>query len=138
MKRVLFLCAHNSARSQMAEGLLRHLAGDTYQVFSAGTEKTFVRPQAIQVMAEIGIDISHHESKTLDQYLGDSFDDVITVCDDANEACPVFPNARNRQHWSFPDPSQTAGTEAEQLQVYREVRDAIQQKIEQELLNGKE
>lgn len=118
----------------MAEGLLRHFAGDTYQVFSAGTENTFVRPQAIQVMAEIGIDISKQESKTLEQYLQDGFDEVITVCDDANEACPVFPNAKNRRHWSFPDPSKAQGTEDEQLQVYRTVRDAIQQKIEAELL----
>jgi len=133
-QKVLFLCTHNSARSQIAEGLLRHLAGDTYQVFSAGTEQTFVRPQAIQVMAEVGIDISKQESKTLEQYLQDSFDEVVTVCDDANEACPVFPNATHRRHWSFPDPSQAKGTEDEQLQVHRAVRDAIQQKIEEELL----
>ena len=117
----------------MAEGLLRHLGGEAYEVFSAGTEKTFVRPQAIQVMAEVGIDISKQESKTLEQYLQDGFDEVITVCDDANEACPVFPNAKNRRHWSFPDPSKAQGTEEEQLQVYREVRNAIQRKLEQEL-----
>lgn len=118
----------------MAEGLLRHLSGNEYHVYSAGTEQTFVRPQAIQVMAKIGIDISGQQSKTLEQYLRDSFDEVITVCDAANEACPVFPNAKNRRHWSFPDPSQATGTEAQQLQVYRAVRDAIQQKIEEELL----
>ena len=134
MKRVLFLCTHNSARSQMAEGLLRHLGGDDYQVYSAGTEKTSVRPQAIRVMSEIGMDISHQQSKTLEQYLNEHFDEVITVCDDANEACPVFPNTNNRRHWSFFDPSQAPGTEAEQLRVYRAVRDAIQQKIEEELL----
>lgn len=134
-RKVLFLCTHNSARSQMAEGILRHLAGDTYQVFSAGTEETFVRPQAIQVMAEVGIDVSKQQSKTLERYLRDEFDEVITVCDDANEACPVFPNAKNRQHWSFPDPSKAQGSEEEQLQAYRAVRDAIQLKIEQELLN---
>lgn len=117
----------------MAEGLLRHLAGDTCQVFSAGTEKTFVRPQAIQVMAELGIDISEQQSKTLEQYLQDGFDEVITVCDDANEACPVLPNARNRRHWRFPDPSKARGTEDEQLQVYRAVRDTIQRKIQEEL-----
>ena len=133
-QKVLFLCTHNSARSQMAEGLLRHLDGDKYQVYSAGTEKTFVRPQAIQVMAEIGIDISKQQSKTVQQYLKDGFDEVITVCDDANEACPVFPNAKSRRHWSFPDPSKAQGSEDEQLQVYRHVRDAIQQKIEVELL----
>ena len=134
MKKVLFLCTHNSARSQIAEGLLRHFGGDSYKVYSAGTEKTFIRPQAIQVMAELGIDISQQESKTLEQYLQDRFDEVITVCDDANEACPVFPNAKRRRHLSFPDPSKAQGTEKEQLQVYREVRDAIQQKIEHELL----
>jgi arsenate reductase len=86
-------------------------------------------------MAEIGIDISHQESKTLEQYLQDDFDEVITVCDDANEACPIFPNAEQRRHWSFLDPSKTQGSDAEQLQVYRAVRDAIQQKIEEELLD---
>src|SRR5215218_1603317 len=133
--KVLFLCTHNSARSQMAEGLLRHLGGKNYHVYSAGTEKTFIRPQAIQVMAEVGIDISRQESKALEQYLHDHFDEVITVCDDANEACPVFPNARNRRHWSFPDPSKTTGTEEQQLAFYRSVRDAIKHRIETELLD---
>src|SRR5215213_537709 len=118
----------------MAEGLLRHLGGKNYHVYSAGTEKTFIRPQAIQVMAEVGIDISQQESKTLEQYLQDGFDEVITVCDDANEACPVFPNAKRRRHWNFPNPSKAQGSETEQLKVYREVRDAIQRKIEEELL----
>ena len=102
----------------MAEGLLRHLGGEKYQVFSAGTEQTFVRPQAIQVMAEVGIDISQQQSKMLEQYLQDGFDEVTTVCDDANEACPVFPNAKHRRHWSFPDPSKAQGSKEEQLQVY--------------------
>ncbi len=92
-RRVLFLCTHNSARSQMAEGLLRHLAGDHFEAMSAGTEATHVRPLAIRAMEEIGIDISGQESKTLDRYLHESFDYVITVCDDANEACPFFPGA---------------------------------------------
>jgi arsenate reductase (thioredoxin) len=96
--RVLFLCTHNSARSQMAEGLLRDMAGGRFEVFSAGTEATRVRPEAISVMAEIGVDISAQESKTLERYLGEPFDYVITVCDDANEACPVFPGARERLH----------------------------------------
>lgn len=133
-QKVLFLCTHNSARSQIAEGLLRYLAGETYDVFSAGTEKTFVRPQAIQVLREIGIDISQQESKTLEQHLQETFDEVITICDDANEACPVFPNAKRRRHWSFPDPSKVEGTDREQLAVYRAVRDAIQERIEKELL----
>ena len=109
--RVLFLCTHNSARSQMAEGLLRYLAGDRFEVQSAGTEATHVRPLAIRAMDEIGVDISGQESKTLDHYLGEPFDYVITVCDDANEACPFFPGARSRLHWSLPDPSAAEGTE---------------------------
>jgi arsenate reductase len=118
----------------MAEGLLRHFDGNSYQVYSAGTEKTLVRPQAMQVMAEVGIDISHQHSKTLDQYLQNNFDEVITVCDAANEACPVFPNAKNRRHWRFPDPSKATGNEEEQLNVYRAVRDAVQKRIKEELL----
>lgn len=135
-RRVLFLCTHNSARSQMAEGLLRHLAGDRFEVYSAGTEATQVRPLAIRAMAELGIDIAGQESKTLDRYLGQPFDAVITVCDQANEACPVFPRARQRLHWSFPDPSKVTGTQEEQLAVYRTVRDAIRARIEQELLSS--
>jgi arsenate reductase len=131
---VLFLCTHNSARSQMAEGLLRHLAGDRFVAFSAGTVATAVRPQAIQVMREIGIDIARQESKTLERYLGKPLDLVITVCDDANEACPVFPGARERLHWSFEDPSRATGNPEEQLAVYRRVRDEIRVRIEKELL----
>jgi arsenate reductase len=133
-QRVLFLCTHNSARSQMAEGLLRVLGGDRFEASSAGTEATHVRPLAIRSMAELGIDISGQESKTLDRYLDQPFDRVITVCDQANEACPVFFGARERLHWSFPDPSQASGTEDEQLAVYRQVRDAIRERIERELL----
>jgi len=134
--RVLFLCTHNSARSQMAEGLLRHLAGDRFAVYSAGTEATHVRPLAVRAMREIGIDIAGQESKTLDRYLGEPFDAVITVCDQANESCPVFPGAKERLHWSFPDPSRATGTEEEQLAVYRAVRDAIRARIEQDLIAG--
>jgi arsenate reductase (thioredoxin) len=133
-QRILFICTHNSARSQMAEGLLRHLGGDQFEVFSAGTEATAVRPLAIKAMAELGIDISQHQSKTLDRYLHDPFDMVITVCDTAAEACPVFPGAVHRRHWSFEDPSKATGNEAEQLAVYRRVRDQIRSRIEQELL----
>jgi len=133
-KRVLFLCAHNSARSQMAEGLLRTLGGDRFEAFSAGTEATPVRPLAIRTMAELGIDISAQTSKTLDRYLKERFDAVITVCDQANEACPVFFGARQRLHWSFPDPSKAEGTEEQQFAVYRQVRDAIRERIEHELL----
>jgi len=109
----------------MAEGLLRHLAGDRFEVYSAGTEATFVRPLLVRVMAELGIDISKQESKALDRYLGEPFDYVVTVCDDANEACPVFPNAGQRLHWRFEDPSQALGSEEERLEVFRSVRDKI-------------
>ncbi len=133
-RRVLFICTHNSARSQMAEGLLRHLGNERFEGFSAGTEATLVRPMAIQAMAELGIDISHQHSKTLDRYLGEPLDDVITVCDTAAEACPVFPGATRRRHWSFEDPSKATGSETEQLKVYRQVRDEIRSRIENELL----
>jgi arsenate reductase (thioredoxin) len=133
-KRVLFLCTHNSARSQMAEGLLRTLGGDRFEASSAGTEATQVRPLAIRAMAELGIDISTQASKTLDRYLEERFDAVITVCDQANEACPVFFGARERLHWSFPDPSKAEGTEDQQFAVCRQVRDAIRERIEHELL----
>src|SRR5215212_9884330 len=132
--RVLFLCTHNSARSQMAEGLLRQLGKGRFEVFSAGTEATHVRPLAIKAMADLGIDISGQRSKVLTEYLGEPFDYVITVCDQANESCPVFPGAKNRLHWSFPDPSRASGTVEEQLAVYRKVRDAIDDRIKAELL----
>ena len=131
--KVLFLCTHNSARSQMAEGLLRHLAGDRFEVTSAGTEATHVRPLAVQAMDELGIDISGQESENLDRYLGEPFDYVITVCDDANEACPVFPGARRRLHWSFEDPAQARGSEEERLRVFRSVRNAIRERVERDL-----
>ena len=134
--RVLFLCTHNSARSQMAEGLLRHLAGNRFEVFSAGTEATHVRQLAVRAMDEIGIDLSGQQSKTLDRYIGQTFDYVITVCDEANEACPVFPGARQRLHWSFEDPAQATGSEEERLRVFQLVRDEIRERIEGELLTG--
>jgi arsenate reductase len=133
-QRVLFLCTHNSARSQMAEGLLRALAGERFEVFSAGTEATHVRPLAIRAMAEIGIDISGQHSKTLERYVDQPFDAVITVCDQANETCPVFFGARQRLHWSFPDPSTATGSQEQQLEVYRQVRDAIRERIARELV----
>ena len=117
----------------MAEGLLRHLAGNHFEVMSAGTEATHVRPLAIRAMDELGIDISGQESKTLDRYLGDTFDYVITVCDDANEVCPVFPGAKRRLHWSFEDPAQARGSEEERLRVFQSVRDEIKERIEGEL-----
>ena len=135
-KRALFLCTHNSARSQMAEGLLRQLAGDRVEVHSAGTEATHVRPLAIRAMGEIGVDISGQESKTLDRYLKEPFDYVITVCDDANEACPFFPGASERLHWSFEDPSRAEGSEEERLAVFRGVRDRIKDQVQAELVSG--
>src|SRR5215218_4755516 len=136
-KRVLFLCTHNSARSQMAEGLLRNLSGDRFEAFSAGTEATHVRPLAIKAMEEIGVDISGQESETLDRYLQEPFDYVITVCDDANEACPFFPGARERLHWSLPDPSAAKGSEEERLAVFRSVRDQLRDRVQTELMNGR-
>lgn len=120
----------------MAEGLLRHLGGEQFEVFSAGTEAIYVRPMAIRAMAELGIDISQQQSKTIDRYLGEPLEDVITVCDTAAEACPVFPGAVRRRHWSFEDPSKATGSEAEQLEVYRRVRDEIRSRIENELLSN--
>lgn len=134
MTRVLFLCVHNSARSQMAEGMLRAWAGDRFEVHSAGNEVSEVRPLAIRAMAEIGIDISGHRSKHLTQYAGQSFDMAINVCDDAKEACPYFPGGRQQLHWSFDDPSGAQGSEEERLAVFRRVRDEIGQRIRAELL----
>jgi arsenate reductase (thioredoxin) len=120
----------------MAEGLLRRLAGDRFESHSAGTEATHVRPLAIRAMDEIGVDISGQESKTLDRYLEEPFDYVITVCDDANEACPFFPGASNRLHWSFEDPSRAEGSEEERLTVFRSVRDRIRDRVQAELVDG--
>jgi protein-tyrosine-phosphatase/DNA-binding transcriptional ArsR family regulator len=110
--RVLFLCTHNSARSQMAEGLMRHLGGKRVQVFSAGNEPSAVRPEAIQAMADLGIDIRRQRSKHLNEFRGQSFDYIITVCDNARESCPLFPGDPERIHWSFPDPSIVQGAAA--------------------------
>jgi arsenate reductase len=121
----------------MAESLLRHLAGDRFEAHSAGTEATHVRPLAIRAMDEIGVDITGQESKTLERYLEQPIDYVVTVCDAANEACPFFPGAKNRLHWSFEDPSRAEGTEEERLEVFRKVRDEIRERIERELVNKK-
>jgi arsenate reductase len=132
MKRqVLILCTGNSARSQMAEGLLRHLAGDQMDVFSAGLKFSVVNPLAIAAMAERDIDISQHRSKSLDEYRTQPFDEVITVCDNAAENCPIFPGPAHRIHWSFADPAAATGTDDEQLQVFRESRDAIEKQLRQ-------
>jgi arsenate reductase len=124
-KSILILCTGNSARSQMAEGLLRHDAGDRFDVVSAGTKPSIVRPEAIAVMREIGIDISGNRSKPVDEFAGRDFDYVLTVCDNAKETCPVYPGHANRLHRSFEDPAAFAGSEAERLAHFRLVRDQI-------------
>jgi arsenate reductase len=124
-ERVLILCTGNSARSQMAEGLLRRLAGDRYEVFSAGTRPAGLNPNAVRVMAEIGIDISGHRSKPVEEFAGQPFDCVITVCDHARESCPVFFGARRQIHKSFEDPA--AAVESEPLAAFRRVRDQLVQ-----------
>lgn len=129
-KRVLFLCTHNSSRSQMAEGLLRSLGKGEYETFSAGTEKTRVHPLAVDAMKAVGIDITSHTSKTLDEFLDKPFDAVITVCDSAKESCPVFPHAGESLHWSFPDPTKSIGSPADRLDAFKKVRDDIRIRIE--------
>jgi len=123
--RVLILCTGNSARSQMAEGLLRHDAGDRLDVESAGTRPGSVRPEAIAVMHELGIDISHHRSKHVDEFAGQPFDYVITVCDHARESCPIFLGAANKLHHSFDDPVALNAPEADRLALFRRVRDEL-------------
>jgi arsenate reductase (thioredoxin) len=113
----------------MAEGLFRQAAGDRYQVFSAGTKPSLVRPEAIAVMREIGIDISGHRSKSVDEFLGREFDLVITVCDNANKSCPVFPGKTQRRHWPFEDPAAAAGSEEQRIAAFRSIRDQIHQRI---------
>lgn len=124
-KNVLILCTANSARSQMAEGLLRADRGDEFEVESAGTRSTVVRPEAIAVLKEIGIDISGHRSKVVDEFADQSFDYVLTVCDNAKESCPIFPGHGNRIHHRFEDPAAVNGTEEERLASFRKVRDEI-------------
>lgn len=128
-QRVLILCTGNSARSQMAEGLLRQDAGDSFEVFSAGVKSSFVRPQAIEAMREVGIDISGQHSKSVEEFLDEEFDYVITVCDNANEHCPVFPGRTKRIHWSIEDPAAASGDEKAKLAVFRRVRDEIRQQL---------
>lgn len=129
IERVLILCTANSARSQMAEGLLRQLAGDQMVVASAGAKPATVNPLAIAAMQERGIDITQHTSKHLNTFLEVPFDYVITVCDNAAEACPLFPGPAQRIHWGFPDPAAVAGDEATRLAAFRSVRDAIEAQL---------
>jgi arsenate reductase (thioredoxin) len=128
-KRVLILCTGNSARSQMAEGILRHDGGDAFEAESAGMRPGSVRPEAIQAMREIEIDISGHRSKSVDEFTGQEFDYVITVCDNANESCPAFPGRTERIHWGFDDPAAVEGDEAARMAVFRRVRDEIREKL---------
>jgi arsenate reductase len=128
-QRVLFVCLHNSARSQMAEGMLRAWADDQFEVHSAGTEARGLRPEAVAVMAEIGIDIGAQESKTIERFVGERWDQLITVCDEAVEACPHVPGAIATEHWQFADPSAAGGDEAVRLGAFRAVRDEIASSI---------
>jgi arsenate reductase len=133
-QRVIFVCTHNSARSQMAEGMLRTWGGDQFEAFSAGTEATLVRPEAIHVMDEIGIDISGQASKTLEPFLGGSFNWLITVCDQAREACPTIPGVVKQAHWSIDDPSAVEGDEKARLAAFRMARDTLRSRIQMFLL----
>lgn len=135
--KILILCTGNSARSQMAEGLLRHEGGDRFEVYSAGTKPSTVRKEAIAVMHEIGIDISGHRSKSVDEFAGQELDIVITVCDNAKESCPVFPAKTLRMHWPFEDPAGVEGTEEERKAAFRKVRDQIHGRILVFLREGK-
>ena len=128
-KKVLFLCTGNSCRSQMAEGWLRHYAGDRAELFSAGTKPAGLNPMAVAVMRERDIDISGHHSKHVDDFAKEDFLFVITVCDAAREACPLFPGALYQLHWSFEDPAAAAGNERERLEVFRRVRDQIAEQV---------
>jgi arsenate reductase (thioredoxin) len=129
MKRVLFICTHNSARSQMAEGLVNHDLAGKVQAFSAGTDPTSVNPLAVAVMGELGIDISRQRSKSIDEFADQKFDFVITLCDHAAESCPVFFGGVKRIHIGFPDPSGVTGTEAEKHSFFRKLRDQIREEI---------
>ena len=128
-QRVIFVCTHNSARSQMAEGMLRTWGGERFESFSAGTEATSVRPEAITVMDEIGIDIAGHTSKTLEPFMGEPFSWLITVCDQAKESCPVIPGVAQQAHWSIGDPSGVEGDEAARLEAFRIARDRLRDRI---------
>jgi len=129
LMRVLFLCTHNAARSQMAEALCGWLTDGQVEAHSAGTRPTRPHPMTIRVLGELGIDWSQAQAKSLDQYQGQTFDWVITLCDDAAEACPVFPGAVERAHWPFPDPSAVVGSEEQQLATFRFVRDALREQL---------
>ena len=135
-KNVLFLCTGNSCRSQMAEGFLRNMAGDKYNVYSAGTNPATINPLAIKVMNEIGIDISKQFSKSVNEFLDKKFDYVITVCDNARQTCPFFPGKFKDIHWNLEDPAEAIGSEEDTLEVFRKIRDKIKLKISNWLSEG--
>lgn len=135
-QKILFLCTHNSCRSQMAEGIVNHFLGDRFQAFSAGTEATRVNPLAVQVLAEWGIDISLHRSKILDEFAGERFDHVITLCGSANEQCPLFFGGVQRVHIGFDDPSRSTGSPDEILVEFHRVRDEIRKKLTNYLIGA--
>jgi arsenate reductase (thioredoxin) len=136
--KVLFLCTGNAARSQMAEGLLRAMAGDRFEVLSAGTNPGGVNPLAIEAMQEIGIDISKHRSKNVNEFLGKPIEYVVTVCDRAKESCPIFPGTYKFLSWSLDDPAAVTGTKEEKLQFFRGIRDEISRNIERQFLPQRE
>ncbi|MDQ2941105.1 MAG: arsenate reductase ArsC [Chloroflexota bacterium] len=128
-ERVIFLCTHNSARSQMAEGMLRAWGGARFEAFSAGTIKTQLRDEAVEVMREIGVDISTQQSKAIDQLAGWRFDRLVTVCDEAREACPTLPGVREQQHWQIDDPSAVTGTREQRVDAFRRARDELAERV---------
>jgi arsenate reductase (thioredoxin) len=134
--KVLFLCTGNSARSQMAEGYLRHIAGGDFEALSAGIEPKGLNPLAIEAMSEIGIDISQQRSKDVRGFIGQAIPYVITVCDNAQQRCPIFPQTDKLLHWSLEDPAEAKGSREEKLAVFRRVRDEIRQRVERELLKS--
>jgi arsenate reductase len=135
-KTVLFICTHNSARSQMAEGFLNHFYGDRFEAHSAGTEPSQVHPLAVKTMREVGIDISHHASKSAEVFINQEIDHVITVCDKAKQTCPFFPGGKKISHHSLEDPSQAEGTDEEKLGVFRRIRDEIRDWIDKTFGNS--
>ena len=128
-KKVLFLCTANSCRSQMAEGIANHFLGDRLEAFSAGTGASYVNPRAIEVLSEIGVDISDHRSKNIDEFSGQDFDYVITLCSDANEKCPLFFGGVERTHLGFSDPAKARGTEEAIMAEFRKIRDEIKERL---------
>lgn len=135
--KVLFVCTHNSARSQMAEAFLRSLYGNEYEAYSAGTEPTSVHPLAVQVMKEIGIDISSQKAKSVSEFVGREMDDVVTVCDHAKETCPFFPYGKRFHHQSFTDPAGFSGSREEKLAHFRQVRETIRSWVEKQFGAGR-